>query len=284
MDLKDKFKQVENVWGGFLSWTKLRDLSVVLVCTALAYRLAVSKITIDLSGFGFTDLLSLILAISAIVLSAAFYFKADESSKNFYNNSYEFTKNISELLGRIEERFGAQLVSLNKSHDNLNNKFGTMPVDVDKVKEEQVKEREAIRKSEDEYQRMVESLMVKAQLDASQMEEMRSSMASLAAEAERAKAELAKHTKSLYDESFNPLGLSDDLFTYLRGLARDAYDSSFVNASLGKIATRFDHLVSRGDIDSRALKNMAAARLYVNDSLSGAGAKTLKHMIVAEHS
>lgn len=67
--------------GGFLSWAKLRDLSVMLVCIALAYRLAVSKVTIDLSGFGFTDLLSLILAISAIVLSAAFYFKADESSK-----------------------------------------------------------------------------------------------------------------------------------------------------------------------------------------------------------
>lgn len=81
VDLKDKFKEVGSMAGGFLSWAKLRDLSVMLVCIALAYRLAVSKVTIDLSGFGFTDLLSLILAISAIVLSAAFYFKADESSK-----------------------------------------------------------------------------------------------------------------------------------------------------------------------------------------------------------
>lgn len=73
----------------------------------LIYRLATAPFSIDLTGFNFNDLLALLLALFSIGLSVAFYFKATETSNEFYDNTYRFTKDISEILGRIE----ADLVS-----------------------------------------------------------------------------------------------------------------------------------------------------------------------------
>ena len=54
-------------------------------------------------------MLNLLLALFAVGLSATFYFKATETSERFYANTYDFSKDISEKIGRIEERFGGQL-------------------------------------------------------------------------------------------------------------------------------------------------------------------------------
>lgn len=278
MDLKDKFNKIGTAGAGLLSWTKLRDLAVMLVCIALAYRLAVSKVTIDLSGFAFTDLLSLILAISAIVLSAAFYFKADESSKNFYNNSYEFTKNISELLGRIEERFGAQLVSINKGYDELNNKFNVSPLDFNKVKEDQEKEKEVIRKNEVEYQAIIDSLMEKAKMDDAQKDQMSAHMSQLKAEADHAKSELAKHTASLGNEVFNPLSLSDTLFSYFSEYVRKYFDPNR-KYSMGMIVSRFNTHLSRNSIAPWIVAEMESLDLCKDGALTPEGAKVLAFFV-----
>jgi len=278
MDLKDKFKKVDSTWGGFLSWAKLRDLSVMLVCTVLAYRLAVSKVTIDLSGFGFTDLLSLILAISAIVLSAAFYFKADESSKSFYNNSYEFTKNISELLGRIEERFGAQLLSINKGYDELNNKFNVAPVDLNKVKEDKEKEEEVIRKNEVEYQEIIDGLMEKAKMDDAQKDQMSAHMFNLKAEADHAKSELAKHTASLRSESFDPQSLSDTLFGFFADYVGKNFDTNR-RYSTGVIASRFNTHLSRNSIAPWIVGEMESLGLCKDGELTQEGVKVLSFFL-----
>jgi hypothetical protein len=280
MDFKNFLKKSEDGEGGFLSWPNFRDLSIVLVCIAVAYRLAVSKIAIDLSGFGFTDLLSLILAISAIVLSAAFYFKADESSKNFYNNSYEFTKNISELLGRIEERFGAQLLSINKGYDDLNNKFNISPVDLNKLKAEQEKEIEVIRKSEVEYQGIIDGLMEKAKMDDAQKLQMSAHMTQLKSEAENAKSELAKHTASLDDEyDFNALSLSDTLFKFFSEFSKRFFQDRTRKYSLNVIAERFDSAASSGSVAPWILAELDSIGLRKEGSLTPEGAKVLRYFV-----
>lgn len=278
MDFKDVFKNLRSPDGGFLSWAKFRDLSIVLISVTLSYRLAVSEVSVDLSGFGFTDLLSLILAISAIVLSAAFYFKADESSKNFYNNSYEFTKNISELLGRIEERFGAQLLSINKGYDDLNNKLNVSPIDFNKVKEEQEKEIEVIRKSEVEYQALVDSLMEKAKMDDAEKVKMSAHMGQLKAEAEHAKSELAKHTASLVDEDFNPLALSDTLFQFFSEFVSRNFDRRR-KYSAGIVAERFNTQLSRSSIPPWIIAEMEAVGLSKDGLLTSEGAKVLSYFV-----
>ena len=59
------------------------------------------------SGFSFSleSILSTLLAFFSIFISIFFYFKADETSTNFYDSSYKFMKDISVTLGKIEERF-----------------------------------------------------------------------------------------------------------------------------------------------------------------------------------
>jgi hypothetical protein len=87
----------------------IRDVLVIAFIILFAWKLLNANISLNLSGFAFSDLLSLLLALFSVWLSVAFYLKASDTSNKFYDNTYRFTSNISELLGRIEERFGERL-------------------------------------------------------------------------------------------------------------------------------------------------------------------------------
>ncbi len=79
-------------------------------------------------------LLSFLLAFFSIGLSVFFYFQADKSANSFYDNSYKFTKEMSELLGRIEAGFGEKLNNIQQSNIELRNK-----IDIPKKAEEEIK-------------------------------------------------------------------------------------------------------------------------------------------------
>lgn len=71
-------------------------------------------------------IVSIILALFSIFISMMFYFKTTETSNQFYITSNDHMSKQSELLGRIEERFGAQLKSVEKqliSIQGLNRKY-----------------------------------------------------------------------------------------------------------------------------------------------------------------
>lgn len=57
-------------------------------------------------------IISMILAFFSIYLSMRFYFRAHETSNQFYLKSYDIMKEISILVGRLEERFGEKFNSL----------------------------------------------------------------------------------------------------------------------------------------------------------------------------
>lgn len=90
------------------------SFAIVLFSAALCYRLATSQFNLDTP-----TLLSILLAFFSIALSVGFYFKADESSTRFYDNSYRFTKDIAELLVKIESSFGEKLNHIRSSHDSI---------------------------------------------------------------------------------------------------------------------------------------------------------------------
>ena len=97
--MADAQESPERSWKTFFSelipkW--LVNLSLVVLILAVAWRVATAEVFLDLTGFEFTDFLALLLAVSAVGLSALFYFKATEASNRFYDNSYKFTKDISE--------------------------------------------------------------------------------------------------------------------------------------------------------------------------------------------
>ncbi len=100
-----------NNWA-FITWG-----TIVLI--AIIYKLLFSEITFDFSSFVFSDFLSLMLSFFAIGISIAFYFKASDASNKFYDNTYKFTKDISENIGRMEERFGEKLSHLDQGYNKF---------------------------------------------------------------------------------------------------------------------------------------------------------------------
>lgn len=102
------------------------------------------------SNFSLDSILSTLLAFFSIFISVFFYFKADETSTNFYKSSYEFMKDISVTLGKIEERFGEKLNSLNDKISHL-----------DRISSETSKE---IEDKKDDKAGIINDLMDKANL------------------------------------------------------------------------------------------------------------------------
>lgn len=144
------------------SWAKIIIVSVFFAI--IAWKLANMNWQVNLTEFKFTDLLNLILAIFAIALSIAFYFKATETSNTFYDNTYKFTKDVSEILGRIEAGFGERLRHLDEGYSGLRAKFEHTPVDSKEAEKDIKQEEKQVQKKEQERNQLIENLAARAQL------------------------------------------------------------------------------------------------------------------------
>jgi len=72
-------------------------LSLIVRFAVVAWRVAWSQFSLDLSKFDFSDLLAMILALFAVGMSVAFYFKSTDSSNQFYDNIYNFTQKTRDI-------------------------------------------------------------------------------------------------------------------------------------------------------------------------------------------
>ncbi len=155
----------------------------VVVCVffgAVAWRIAWSNWSVDLSKFDFSDLLALIMAIFAIGMSVAFYFKATDTSNKFYDNVYKFTQETSEILGRIEAGFGERLRHLDEGYSGLQTRFdqfSSLTPEENKEKVERNREREVeakakLQEADDEKQQIFDTLAKRAKLAAQEKTEL----------------------------------------------------------------------------------------------------------------
>lgn len=128
----------------------LKNLGIFIVMIVLSIKIFTidfSKIQVDIS-----TILSLAISFFAIWLSVIFYFKADEASNRFYNETYKFIKDTSIMLGKIEATFGEKLSNVEKSLDRGHNSF-------DKEKfEELIKEKENIEKEKNDLLKEKENI------------------------------------------------------------------------------------------------------------------------------
>lgn len=88
------------------------------------------------SDLSLDSILSTLLAFFSMFISIFFYFKADETSTNFYKSSYDFMKDISVTLGKIEERFGEKLDNLNDKISHLDNVSSEKSAEIEDQKED----------------------------------------------------------------------------------------------------------------------------------------------------
>ncbi|SES87834.1 hypothetical protein [Paenibacillus sp. NFR01] len=109
----------------FLKRTK--EIAILIVTISIAIKF----ILLDFNSLSLpdnlTNLLAMTLALFSIGLSALFYFKANDTSNSFYNNTYQFTKDISEKIGRIEERFGKDLSNIEKNYSRMLERIDKIP-------------------------------------------------------------------------------------------------------------------------------------------------------------
>lgn len=167
-------------------------LAVVGAVTLVGcYKIVTLPLTVNLAEFSFNDLLALILALFSIALSVAFYFKATDTSNEFYNNTYRFTKDISEILGRIEAGFGERLKHLDEGYSGLRDRFDQIPFDENKAKKQVEEEGRKIQQIEEEKNKLIDDLAGRAKLQEKEKAELFNALAKKDSELEKARAETA---------------------------------------------------------------------------------------------
>jgi hypothetical protein len=185
---------------GFLSLPILRDVLIVLLIGIASWKLLNSDTNVDFSAFAFSDLLALILALFSVWLSVAFYFKATETSNQFYDNSYKFTKEMSEILGRIEAGFGEKLRHLDEGYTGIRDKFDRLPHYVGATTTDVEKEEEEVKKREREQHALLEDLARRANLADAEKQHIFAQLAEKNEELEQARMEL-RHLRTSQDIS-----------------------------------------------------------------------------------
>lgn len=129
----------------------LRKTIYIVVSICVVMFVGLMCICIYKNNFTIESILATMLAFFSIFISIFFYFKADETSTRFYDSSYKFMKDISVTLGKIEERFGEKLNSLNDKVSHLDN--------ISSEKSEEIQEQK------DDKDKIINELMDKAHLD-----------------------------------------------------------------------------------------------------------------------
>jgi len=93
-------------WFQFIRWVLWWALAAVPVAT-ISYRISLTKM--DSMTFSFNDFMTFLLAAFSIGLSVLFYFKATETSNQFYHRVLDFMQNTSFVLGKMQVELNDKL-------------------------------------------------------------------------------------------------------------------------------------------------------------------------------
>ncbi|MGI2857625.1 hypothetical protein ACRTDL_05450 [Shewanella algae] len=214
----DKDKKVEE--KPVLTLKNVRDVVILAFFGVLSIKLFGMDLSLDIKEFTFTDLLSMLVAFFAIALSIAFYFKATDTSNRFYDNSYAFTREVSEILGRIEAGFGERLRHLDEGYSGIRDRFDRLPFDNAQTNEELEKEKAEIEKKEKEQQDLLEDLAKRAKLAETEKQELFTHMKQISEELEEARRETRRLQRNIRLHSVDNDGRYEPLDFLVRHLSK----------------------------------------------------------------
>lgn len=276
----DKDTSTPNWWrGGFLTLGNIRDVILVSLLVVITWKLVNSEIKISLESFSFTDLLSVLLAFFAIALSAAFFFKATETSNRFYDNSYKFTKEMSEILGRIESGFGEKLKHIDEGYTGLREKFDKMPFDVKQAKEEEKKEEKHIKEQEKERNQIILDLMEKAKVADGEKEALLKRLEKSSQELDKSKNELRRLQRNITRVEGNIDDVSEGFIRYLADRIEGIMPPKYLDAPTRVLNSRFKRMRSENLFDEHDLRYMEDRNLTDDGELTAKGARVFKRAI-----
>lgn len=194
--MSDNSKKVEKakLWD----WVKAICILVAVGVTCYKIYLTPIALTVD-----FPTLLSLLLALFSVGLAALFYFKATETSNTFYDNTYNFTKDIAQLLAKIESGFGEKLRNLDEGYSSVRDYIqnsSSSSNDIDDTKQKIAGEKQEIEKVVEERNQIVRKLLEQSQLQEEEKEAVALQLAEKEQELEASQKELSRMNKKLFVE------------------------------------------------------------------------------------
>jgi len=173
----------------------IREIAVICVVLLIGYRVINSDFNINLGTLSATDIVALLLALFAVGLSAAFYFKSSDSSNKFYDNMHKFTQDTSVVLGTIQSGFGEQLKNIEQKSQDLKESvdryYTSNGADVsEEIAREKAATEKQVSDSEQELGKIIETLFEKSKLDDSEKQILKSNLKEKELELKRFQSEL----------------------------------------------------------------------------------------------
>lgn len=237
---------------GFLSLPVIRDILIVVAILVVGWKAAASDLKLDLSAFSFTDLLALIMSLFSVWLSVAFYFKATDASNQFYDNTYRFTKEMSEILGRIEAGFGERLRHLDEGYSGIRDRFDRLPYYEQATSDELKKEEAEVKLKEQEQRALLDELTKRAKLVEHEKSSFLQALSQKTKELEEAKAELRglkATTHSSPHEAQERRAVLRYIAQVVRAAMPDGTDSKSPSTSVQKVFASIANSLPRGAIN-----------------------------------
>ncbi len=196
---KQEIKQ-ESTVKGFDSWLHAKSIALIILSGAVAIRLYDSEIEITMDT---ATLLSILLALFSVALSAMFYFKATDTSNKFYDNSYRYTKDVAELLVKIESGFGERLKNLDEGYSSMREQIQNSTSLENTIRQTKIHlraEQEEIDKIKEEKDELLKKLFESSKLRKEEKESLANELAARDRELKESQTELSKLNKKLFVE------------------------------------------------------------------------------------
>jgi len=234
-------------------WNWVKALCSIIVVVVISYKFITIEITTTID---FPTLLSILLALFSVALSALFYFKATETSNRFYDNTYKFTKDISQLLVKIESGFGEKLNNLNESYASITNSLNNykkIPIDLVNNTEEEIKakniELETLVKKRNEY---IERLIITSNLEEKEKNDLSEKLKESEINLMSAQKEISKLNNELSLEKVNKtrveniyIDFNKEYVEYTRNRVLKHMSNDFVvKNSISSVMEKFNNLAS----------------------------------------
>lgn len=260
--------------------------SACVVALVLVVCIKIYQTPIDLK-VDFPTLLSLLLALFSVALAALFYFKATDTSNTFYDNTYKFTKEIAELLTKIESGFGERLRHLDEGYALMRTSLEGKPSSTTDVAVTETKHK--LQEEKDEHKRLLEqrNTIVRELLQRSQLQE--GEKEKIAKELQHKEAELSEMQKKMSQLSRQLLmervrhGRSIavgsgshsavDIFTRAQVIEKIGADV-VLGLSTAELLNKFGEI--SGDLPKRYIQDMVERGYVRNRQLTPAGARYLR--------
>ncbi|AHG78525.1 hypothetical protein [Mannheimia varigena] len=236
-------------------------LSLFIIVIVLSIKLYQLDLSVLIGNLQFSDLLSILLAFFSIGISIAFYFKANDTSNKFYDNTYKFTQNTSEILGRIESGFGERLRSINESYDKLDNNIRSYYGSKEKAKKEEIEK--SIKNEEDEKERIISKLIDNSKLGTDELEELRKKLDESNQKLEEARNEIIILRRN---SRRNNSDIEERVERYYRAFIRRVARRNNYDISVDEINQILKEDIEHKNIPYAFIRDMERVRLLDNEN------------------